>query len=527
MPDPSKHTLALLTACVLLGCGASSDGNSRGTKARPAPDAGSTLDAAPTAGPSPTSDAAPSADAAQASTAPPIMPPPSTPPDGASPPAFCQHPGDDAVRDLFCGDAPPRITSLADLHTRLKVVTSQGGSQALAAAILGHSTSLKGHLVSPINPRAIVSGDQQDLLLAFQRGVQQVEIAARRNRSALTFYLLTFRQACNDAPGGCRPGDLYTPTVESGWTSVVAEDDEALKNTPSDCRQCHERGTKTLTLLMRERDAPWTHFFAPEGDPAAPLYRYGISGGLLTTQFRAARGDETYANLTSASIQNAFGFALEAAVPGTQPLIFDAPGILSEHFPSSDGVPSAPQRSAIWDREFDAFKRGEHLALPYFDALTTDPTKLATLSKAYRDYQDGTLAAADLPDLADVFPDDPQTRAEIGLETEPNATPVQALVQACGPCHNDVLDQTLSRARFSVDVTRLTRPEIEQALKRLQLDEDAPSAMPPADARRLTPPVRARLVEYLQQGEFSDADRSFLEHAATVGMAGVAEIQKE
>jgi hypothetical protein len=446
-------------------------------------------------------------------------------------PAFCSRPQDDAVRALFCAGPPLTVSSLADLHSLLLASAdpTSGFVTGTQPALLGHSTSLAGRLVSPLNPRIInVPTDGGKVVMAFQRGVQQVEIATRaRDDSSLTFYLLTFRQACNDADGGCGPGDLYTPAIESDWSHVFIEDDEDLKNTPSDCRQCHQRGSDTPTLLMRELLFPWTHFFAPEGDTRSPLYRVGINGGILTTEYRAAKGDETYGNVDSEALKSAFGDTLQNLVDPAQALIFDAFGIMNEHFPPGDDWPGTPARSVTWDREYEAFKKGEHLALPYFDAHATDANKQASLTAAYRSYRDGTLAAADLPDLADIFPDDPQTRAEIGLETEPDATPADALVQACGTCHNDVLDQGISRARFNVDVTRLDRSELDRALDRLTRATDTAGAMPPRDARQLTAPVRSRLVDYLRQGQFTDDDRSFLGHAASAGMAGGTEIQAE
>src|SRR5688572_6467710 len=87
------------------------------------------------------------------------------------------------------------------------------------------------------------------------------------------------------------------------------------------------------------------------------------------------------------------------------------------------GYPSTPSRSATWDRAYASFKRGDQLAMPHFDPRPTDAEKQARLTAAYQAYRNGALAAEDLPDLADIFPDDPQTRAEIGLETEPGATP--------------------------------------------------------------------------------------------------------
>jgi hypothetical protein len=448
------------------------------------------------------------------------------PDDGSPRPSFCSRPGDDAVRAIFCANGSPGIASLADLQAKLPVAPDPYHSApGITPSVLAHSTALEARVVSPINPRVIVSSIDANVFMAFQRGTQQVEIAARgRDDFLLNFYLLTFRQACNDATVGCIPGDLYTPSIESSWTDVAVQDDEDLKNTAFDCRQCHQRAREAPVLLMRELEAPWTHFFGPLGVPDDPGYQYGINGGVLTWEYGEAKGDEDYGGVSRRAIQNTIGFALETLVDAPQALLFDSPAIMRERFPDTGGAwPGSPLRSKTWDDEFAAFKRGEHLALPYFDAQTTDPAKLATLTSAYQGYLSGSTSAADLPDFSDIFPDDPQTRAEIGLETEPNATPAEALVQACGSCHNDVLDQSLTRARFNVGVGRLDRAELDIALERLQRASDSPGAMPPAQARHLTDEVRGRLVDYLRQGDFPPPDQTFLNRAAASGMAGTAQ----
>jgi hypothetical protein len=93
-------------------------------------------------------------------------------------PAFCHRPGSDRVRDLFCAPQPPRIDSLRSLQAALDLVppSVKGSSYGTLAIFLGHSTALSGHLVSSINPRAIMIGPS--LSLTYQRGVQQVEVAA-------------------------------------------------------------------------------------------------------------------------------------------------------------------------------------------------------------------------------------------------------------------------------------------------------------------------------------------------------------
>jgi hypothetical protein len=448
--------------------------------------------------------------------------------DGTNPP-LCARSGSDAVKDVFCaGDRLP-ITSLSDLQRQLKIApdrNTSGTALGIGAigAVLGHSTSLSGHVVSAINPRVIMPREDNALIFAFQRGVQRAEIAAiGRDDGILKFYLVTFTQACNGTSEGCRPGDLYTPSIESGWTNVDLQDDEELKNTPSDCRQCHERGREAPVLLMRELQSPWTHFFTGINSDTDPKYlTSGIDGSMLTAQFQKAKGAEPYAGLAFESLQRTIGFVLQLSVDATQPLLFDAPTIMNERFPYTEGAdwPGPPQRSATWDAEYAAFKRGEHLALPYFDAVVTDPDKLSRLTDAYQNFLAEKLSPADLPDLSDIFPDDATTRAEIGLQTEPGATPAEALIQACGNCHNDVLDQTISRARFNVAVSRLDHAELEIALDRLTLPDGDPRKMPPAESRQLDSVGRDRLVDYLTRAEFPAPDQAMLTRAAMLGMVG-------
>jgi len=359
--------------------------------------------------------------------------------------------------------------------------------------------------VSPINPRVFLPGAQ--VVMAFQRGVQRVELAVRaRDTQGFRFYLVTFGQECNQSRRGCRPGDLYTPRIERNWRSVAVEDDEDLKNTPSDCRQCHQRGRDTPMLLMRELRSPWTHFFINPRLAQALGQTQGadvhaLSG--IALDYRLAKGGEPYANLPAESLRDTQPGVLQITVGPQQPLIFDSMTIASERgLAGPEREPNATSaRSPTWERAYAAFKRGESLPLPYFAERATDPDKQAALSAAYQRYLRDEIGADELPDLADVFPDDPQTRAEIGLQTEPLATPAETLVQACGSCHNDVLDQTISRARFSIALDRMDREQLDLAIDRLQRAADDPEVMPPREARQLDPEARSALIAYLKQRE--------------------------
>jgi hypothetical protein len=446
----------------------------------------------------------------------------------ASGPMPCARKGrNDVVRDVFCSVAGRHVTSMAELQSALgfpspagEVVNARSG-----AVLLAYSTALSGELVSELNPRAIIASDGR--FIAFTRGMQQVELAVpdRRAQGQSNLYLLQFRQACNRAAEGCRPGDLYTPQIESNWQELTLFDDEDLKNTPSDCRQCHQRGAQKTTLLMREFYSPWTHYFAPDSDGNAVLPE--PTGGALLHDYLQAKGDEPYANLSMSILKAVVGFTLERVVDHPQPLLFDGSKILMERWPwSGGGYAIEPARSATWDEAFAAWKRGEQLPLPYYATRTTDPDKRAALSQAYQRYRAGELDAAELPDLAEIFPDDPQARAELGLQTEPAATPAQTLVEACGTCHNDVLDQSLSRARFSISLARMDREELDRASARILAAPSDAGVMPPPGRRQIARENLQALAAYLDQTERSADDDALLEHAAQAGMMGGADTGK-
>lgn len=447
-------------------------------------------------------------------------------------PGFCARADEDAVRDVFCTDAPPEVTGLSDLQRLLNLhphaddpdfpavgdpMTDNPFAAAGRVAVMSHSTSLSGHLVSPINPRTIIMGSSA--LMAFVRGVQRIElISGSRLTGSLNFYVVSFEQACNDSDEGCKPGDLYTPRLESDWKRVRVHDGEELKNTPLDCRQCHQRGTERASLLMRELESPWTHFFAPSG---IGFTSPGVNGSDLMDDFLAAKGDELYGGYDLSSLSLITPFILQMRVPTAQPLYFDSLNIMRERYPlGPDGSSTEEQPSPIWENAYEAFKRGEQLALPYFGQRATDPEKQRTLTAAYRRFHEGELDADDLPDLADIYPDDPMLRARMGLQTEPGASAEEALIEACGSCHNDVLDQSISRARFNIDLSRMGRAELDLAIDRILRDAGEPGAMPPPEARQLDSEALERLVELLREEHDTRDPDPRLQHAARVGMTG-------
>ncbi len=419
--------------------------------------------------------------------------------------AVCARPGDDPVRSVFCAGTPPDITSLVDLETALQIDSaSLGGVRGIAAS--AHSTSLSIRSVSAINPRLLalrIEIDPVELMtLAFTRGEQFSEVAVRdRGDHELRFYVVGFRQACNRARGGCRPGELLTPAIEWDWTEVTLYDETDVTDTVLDCATCHQpQGPGTPKLLrMQEVDDPWTHW----------LFRNSDGGAALLADYSAARGDEGLGGMTADQVQDAHPENLDELITYNsppQPYPFDTAAIEAEVRASAaergGNQPvdnSIPGQSATWQAAYARSLAGEVIPVPYHDVKVTDVSKLARMTRAYQDYRRGDLARDELPDIRDVFPDDPKLLAEMGMMTEPGLSGEGVLLQACSPCHNARLDQSLSRARFRADLEGMSRQEKDAAIGRLGLPESDPHVMPPALLRTLTDEARNRAIETLRR----------------------------
>ena len=406
----------------------------------------------------------------------------------------CAHSGSDLVRDIFRWAQPAPIASLHDLELAVGIDPAAiGGFTGIA--VTGHSTSLSTRSVSAINPRAILLRLElppavELVMMSFSRGEQFSELVARdRVDHELRFYLVRFEQACNSAPGGCVPGDLLTPAVESDWQNVGLYDEASLANTVLDCTTCHQpNGPGTPKLVrMPEFADPWTHWF----------FRGTDGGAALIDDYVAARGDEPVLGVPRSKIEsttpgNLSTLAVNSASPA-QPNEFDSKVIENEvrasaaasggNQPTDNSVPGI---SPTWRATYDRAQRGEAIPVPYHDVKISDAAKLARMTEAYRSYRSGELPQAELPDIRDVFPDDPQRLAEMGMTTEPGLSGEAVLLQACSQCHNERLDQDLHRARFRADLQGLERAEKDLAIARLLLPETHPLAMPPARLRVLS-----------------------------------------
>jgi hypothetical protein len=418
---------------------------------------------------------------------------------------LCARPSRDVVTDLFCHGSPPEITGIAELREALGL-TGAIDELEQGFAITGHSSSLVRRSVSAINPRIIFlrsSSEGRDIVaLAFARGEQFSEIVVRnRVDGELQFYVVRYHLPCEERAQGCSPGHLLTESAESGWTRFDLYGEEDLVNTPLDCRVCHQpSGPGTPKLLrMQEIAAPWNHWF----------FRLSEGGQSLIDDYYAAKGDEPFAGVPGADIRYSqpglLAFAIFMASP-PQTNLFLSREIQDEVVRSAaeqGGNQPHDNRvageSETWNAINERANRGEAIPVPYHDVKVTDPDKLAELTRAYADYRAGVLPREELPDIRDIYPDDPERTARMGLSTEPGLSGQEVLLQACSLCHNQKLDQTVSRSRFDVDLRKVTSETRERAIGRIMLPPDDPAAMPPALFRQLSDEGRERLIELLRR----------------------------
>jgi hypothetical protein len=412
---------------------------------------------------------------------------------------LCARGHHDAISDAFCGEHAPRITHLAEALAVIGVrVGEYIGAQGFA--LVGHSTALGRRAVSALNPRVIfmqIESENAPLLgVGFTRGEAVVEIVVRdRGDHELAFYVLAFTLPCS-ADHSCGPVDVLTPSFERGWQSADLYDEQDLANTAFDCAVCHQpAGPGTPKLLrMQELESPWTHWFDDQTR----------GGRALLADFQAAHGEETYAAIPGELVRQARAGLAAAFVRiagyENQPGEFPSTQVESEVEVSAPGQPDDNRvrgESSTWRALYEAAQRGATLAVPYHDVKISDPDKLTRMQQAYAAYRVGSVPAARLPDIRDVYPDDPVALAEMGFLLDERLDDAALLTAACATCHNTRLDQRLSRARFHTELARLSAAEKALAVERLRMPDDHPLAMPPRRLLGLGEGARARLIALL------------------------------
>jgi hypothetical protein len=420
------------------------------------------------------------------------------------------NPNFNAVTVALCKDKKT-FASMKDLQLALgldfkktDVTGTNGSNNNPGFALSSHSSSLLARGTSALNPRAFVFSPPPGkpvripgfVVMAFVRGETFVEVAAEspKGGNKLTFYLVKFELDCT-LSNSCQNGDLFTPSVEQNWKSWTAYDDEDLKNTLADCRQCHQPDgpSSKMMLRMQEFEDPWTHWF-----------RSDRPGGITLLQdFLRAHGDqEDYGPIPAALIQKSDGRALEDLINGQgfgdQPNKFDSKTIEAEIQRSQSGQPEVniPRgQSPTWDGLYAGAFNGDFIPPPYHDVKVTDPDKLQYLTGEYKKFmsQGGTL-----PDMRRVFLDD--ALEEMTMLPKLNATGREVLVQTCAQCHNPKLDQTISRAKFdATNLDAMTRAEKDLAIARLNLGSGERLRMPPANMRSLPDDARTAAIDELKK----------------------------
>jgi len=380
------------------------------------------------------------------------------------------------VRAKFCVDKV-RPKSIVELQTALGLAVTNpaltarnqngtGGNPAFA--FQGHSSSLVGRYVSSINPRAVIMTPQNlgnntanpnFVVMGFVRGEQLVELIANDTVSGKPeFYLLAFRQACNDRPGGCNYGELLTPAIEKDWTEVSVYRAEDLTNTIVDCFHCHQPTGNRPMLRMQELRNPWTHWFRDNTD-----------GNQLIADYYAAHPQtETYAGIPGPMIRGSDPQKLENLVRGNgftaQPNEFLTATIRNE-------LRQTPGVSATWNRLNAEVVAGRMIPIPYLDLKVTEPSLLAKYTTQYQNFAAGTVPLDKFEDHRSVLLTDPVKIAQVGFAVAPGTPPKDMLMIACAQCHNSNLDQTISRAKFNVDFSKMQKAstEIDIAIFRLKL----------------------------------------------------------
>jgi hypothetical protein len=418
----------------------------------------------------------------------------------------CERGNDDPIAQALCAEPTPSIDGIDSLYDAL-------GLQIIPAhiAIVGNSTSLAARSTSAINPRVmvLVPFEQGIGAVTFSRGEMVLEMVGYDQAAdALNFYLFTFFRDCNDTEDGCGIAERFTPEIESDWTKWSLYQDVDLENTTFDCNTCHQPGgpgTEKL-LLGHQAEDPWMHWF-----PSISLLTGAetMSSEILTPLFLEMHGDEDHfagipVELLTPPNPGVSGIVLQQLFdnywipqggppPGLtqhgQPHVFDSAAIEAE---------GASGSTATWDGYYAQTLAGERLPVPHHRHDVTDPDKRAAAVASYTAVLSGAEPPESMLDPRDVF--SAQTEEELGFRPREGASAEEILHHVCQRCHNDELDQTLTRARFNAErPDELTAMQKDAALERLMEPDGSKYQMPPRRFATLPDAEKQALIEFLQQ----------------------------
>ncbi|MGH1347809.1 MAG: hypothetical protein ACRBN8_40015 [Nannocystales bacterium] len=418
----------------------------------------------------------------------------------------CERGNQDPVALRLCSADPGQVTSLASLYSVLGLTISPA-----QVALLGNSMAVSARKVSAINPRVLINFPFDDNTIGavgYSRGEQMVELVGYDPvADQINLYALPFFQDCNDDV--CSLADLYTETVESGWNAWTLYQDVDMENTAFDCLTCHEPngpGSERL-LLNRQPTSPWMHWFPTS-------FSFEADGPTQSTLalmplFEAMHGSESHYG--GIPIEELVPPATSAAgIVGEQLLInywFNllggvAPGLNQsgqQHPFDTLAIEAdiAAGSTETWDAYYAQVLAGERLPIPYHHHDITDPGRRDAVIESYT----GVLAGAppeSLLDPSDVLSE--EAEAALSFRPRADASAEEILHHICQRCHNDSLDQTLSRANFNAQHPEdLTTLQKQAAIARLMMDDHAPGKMPPHRAATLDDEARQTLVDFLSE----------------------------
>lgn len=405
----------------------------------------------------------------------------------------------DKVRQTFCQQNPPSITSLEDLQNVLSLRIPPGLSPEMNGvlgvspgwALTGHSTSLVSRFVSPINPRVIlftpVNTDgvlaEDFVAMGFVRGDQFVELVSREPKSGeLKFFLFAFEQDCNDQ-GHCSIDDLQSEKVEKNWLRFTIYEDKFLGNTVFDCTHCHQsKGYREAKVLrMQELNAPFLHFFSPNE-----------FGKELVEEFRDFHGETVGlggipSEMIPYSSPEKLSRFMAAAGFSEQENSFDSKLI------SEEAVGGQPGKT--WLEGWSLFKTGEVIPFPSWRNNILDDEKTAAIKTTWQS-ADKNLRMDLRLSIDDSLGPSMGTRAPLGLSDQ------ELLDLACRRCHNERLDPNLGKSSFNSHLEFTDKSKAKIAIDRMLLLKDDPAsslAMPPRMFMDLSDEEIDRLIEFLRE----------------------------
>jgi hypothetical protein len=154
--------------------------------------------------------------------------------------------------------------------------------------------------------------------------------------------------------------------------------------------------------------------------------------------------------------------------------------------------------TATWDDYYADTLTGERMPVPFHAHDITDPDKRDAAVASYKAVLSGAEPPESLVDSRDVLAS--ATEAALGFRPRPGADASEILHHVCQRCHNDDLDQTLTRARFNAErPAELTADQKTAALARLMLPDGSSQQMPPPRFAVLPEAEKQTLIEFLQQ----------------------------